>query len=148
MKSNTLDAQLMAPSEPVCPGDRIIFTCNQIGIFTRWTVNLSSGMIQTDARSTQVGSVLLFNDPDPFHFEIRVLSYSSNIFTTQLQVTTTRELNDVTVKCGGANEGSDYISAIQIASVGELISMLFNDDINCRHSSCSKWSQKNLQSFY
>ena len=142
MKSNILDAQLMAPREPVCLGDRIIFTCNQSGIFTRWTINLSSGMIDTDARSTQVGSVLVFDDPDPFHFEIHVLSYSSSILTTQLQVTAMRGLSGITVQCGGANDGTDYTSAIQITSVGELISKLFNGNVNCRLSSCSKWNQK------
>ena len=118
----------MAPSEPVCPGDCIIFTCNQTGIFTRWIINLSSGMIQTNARSTEVGSILRFNN-DPFNFETHVLSSSSNTLTTQLQVTAMRELNGVTVQCDGAIEGSDHTSAIQIASVGELIrlSMLFGD---------------------
>ena len=65
-----------------------------------------------------MGSIVTFvNDPG-FHFEIHVLSNSSNSVTSELQVTAVRELNGVPVKCSGSG---NYMSTIQVASVGELL---------------------------
>ena len=113
-----VDAELMFPSEPVCPGNRIIFTCQQSGAVARWRIFLPSGTLQSTGRSSQIGSVLAFvNDPG-FNFEHHVVSFNSNIITTELQVTAVRELNGVTVECAGS---TFFTSTIRLASVGELI---------------------------
>ena len=109
----------MSPSEDVCPGNRVIFTCQQTSIVSRWVINLPSGMLQTSVRSSQVGSkVTIVNDPG-FHFEIHVVSNSSNSIISELQVTAVRQLNGVTVECDADHER--YTSTIEVASVGELI---------------------------
>ena len=114
----------MAPREPVCSGNRIIFSCNQTSFIVRWIIDFPSGTVpQTrDARSEQVGSVFPFRDNDPFHFEIHVLSYNSNTLITELQVTAVNQLNGITVTCEGPDPSSDFTSpSVQIASVGESI---------------------------
>ena len=117
-----VDAELLSPSDPVCPGNRVIFTCQLSGAFARWRINLPSVLtLQNTAQSSQVGSVLTFvNDPG-FNFELHIVSFNSNIdiITTELQVTAVRELNGVTVECAGSSE--TFTSTIQVASVGELI---------------------------
>ena len=77
-------------------------------------------MLQTSVRTSQVESkVTIINDPG-FHFEIHIVSNSSNsTIISELQVTAVRELNGVTVECDGASER--YTSTIEVASVGELI---------------------------
>ena len=113
-----VDAELMFPSDPVCPGNRVIFTCQQAGALTRWRIFLLSGTLQNTAQSSLIGSVLTFvNDPG-FNFELHVVSFNSNIITTELQVTAVRQLNGVTVECG------TIMSTIQVSSVGELIIIL------------------------
>ena len=109
---------MIAPSEPVCPGNRVIFTCQQSGAVARWRIFLPSVTLQNTAQNSQIGSVLAFvNDPG-FNFEHHVLSFSSNIITTELQVTAVRELNGVRVECAGS---TFFTSTIRVASVGELI---------------------------
>ena len=103
----------MSPSEPVCPGNRVIFTCQQSGIFAQWRIHLQPILRQT-VQSTQVGSVITFGADRGFNFELHVVSFSSDILTTELQVIAVRELNGVTVECSGA-----IPSTIQVASVGE-----------------------------
>ena len=108
----------MSPSDPVCPGNRVIFTCQQAGAFARWRIFLPSGTLQNTAQSSLIGSVLTFvNDPG-FNFELHVVSINSSILTTELQVTAVRELNGVTVECAGS---TFFTSTIRVASVGELI---------------------------
>ena len=109
----------MSPSEAVCPGNCVIFSCRQTASLTRWNINLQSGTLQTSVRGSQVGSIVTFvNDPG-FHFEIHIVSNSSNSMTSELQVTAVRELNGVPVECSGISGNS--MSTIQVASVGELL---------------------------
>ena len=117
----TVDAQLISPSEPVCPGNCVIFTCQQPGAFVRWNINLQPTLRQT-AQSTQVGSVITFGVDRGFNFELHIVSFSSGILTTELQVTAVRELNDVTVECTGSS--GTFTSIIDVASVGELITTM------------------------
>ena len=85
---------------------------------------MPSVTLQNTARSSQIGSFLTFvNDPG-FNFELHVVSFSSNILTTELQVTAVRELNGVTVECTGVSGTSICMSTIQVASVGELIAAI------------------------
>jgi hypothetical protein len=117
----TVDAQLMSPSDPVCPGNPVIFICQQPGTIAEWMITLPSGTIQTVVESSQYGSILTINvTADPgFDFEIHIVSISSNSLTTELQVTAVRELNGVAVQCAGPSGA--FPSIIQVASVGELI---------------------------
>ena len=109
----------MSPSEAVCPGNCVIFSCRQTASLTRWIINLQSGTLQTSVQGSHVGSIVTFvNDPG-FHFEIHAVSNSSNSLTSELQVTAVRELNGVPVKCSGSS--GNYMSTIQVASVGELL---------------------------
>ena len=118
-----LDAQLSPLTEPTCPGNRVIFTCQQAGAFTRWTITLQpSQTLESSAQSSQNGSILTFvNDPG-FNFEIHIVSNCSNSITTELQVIARRELSGVTVYCTGSN--GTFMSAIEVPLVGELISGL------------------------
>jgi hypothetical protein len=55
-----IGAQIIpSPSEPVCPGNRVTFTCQQRGAFAQWSINLQPILHQT-AQSSQVGSVFPF----------------------------------------------------------------------------------------
>ena len=109
----------MSPSEAVCPGNCVIFSCRQTAFLTRWNINLQSGPLQNSVQRSQVGSKVTFvNDPG-FHFEVHVVSNSSNSMTSELQVTAVRELNSIPVECSGIS--GNYMSTIQIASVGELL---------------------------
>ena len=100
----------------MCPGNRIIFTCQESGPSTVWSINLQP-RLDHFARSTQVGSVIPFGDHFGFNFELHVVSFNSSIdiLTTELQVTAVRELNGIIVECAGAS------ITIQVASVGELM---------------------------
>jgi hypothetical protein len=81
----------------------------------------AAATLQNTAQSSQIGSLLTFvNDPG-FNFELHVVSSSSNILTTELQVTAVRELNGVTVECAGSGA---FVSTIQVTSVCELIIIL------------------------
>ena len=103
----------------MCPGNRIIFTCQQTSVVSRWAINLLSGILRASAQSSQVESkVTIVNDPG-FHFEIHIVSTNSNSIISELQVTAVRELNGVTVECSGLS--GNYMSTIEVASVGELI---------------------------
>ena len=117
----TVDAQLMSPTDPVCPGSRIIITCHQSGDAAKWTITIPAPAVtlENTTLSSQIGLLVTFiNDPG-FNFEIRVASNSSlSSITTELQVTAVRELNGVTVECIGP---VNYMSTIQVVSVGELI---------------------------
>ena len=74
------------------------------------------------ARSSQLGSVVTFmNDPD-LNFELHIVSNSSGILTTELQVTAVRELDGVTVDCFGSS--GTIPSIINVTSVGEFIIIL------------------------
>ena len=109
----------VSPSDPVCPGNRVIFTCQQTGFSTVWSINLQP-VLHQNIRSTQVGSVISFGVDSGFMFELHIVSNSSGILTTELQVTAVRELNGVTVECIGAS--GTFSLTIQVASVGELVS--------------------------
>jgi hypothetical protein len=146
----TADAELMSPSEPVCPGNRVIFPCQQSGAIARWTITLPSVTLKNTAQSSQTGLLNFTTPADPgFNFEIHIVSFSSNILTTELQVTAVRELDGVTVECDGSS--GFFMSTIQVASVGELTFILipYNNYYNmytyeiCRPSSYSKWSHGN-----
>ena len=120
-----IDAQLTSPGEPVCPGNRIIFTCQQ-SAFTTWMVRLPQQTLQqtVTGQNSPNGSVLTFEgQTDPFNFEVHVVSSTSNsshiIITTELQVSAVRELDRVTVGCIGGS--GILMSTIQIASISELI---------------------------
>ena len=78
---------------------------------------MPSGAIENTALSSQIGSVLTFMNDPGYNFELHVVSFSSNILTTELWVTAVRELNGVMVECGGS---TFFISTIRVASVGEL----------------------------
>ena len=141
-----IDGQLTPSSEPACPGSRVIFTCLQTGTFTRWIIKLPSGstiQTSTNALNSRLGSVLTFAN-DPFHFEVHIVSNNSNTLTTELQVTAVRQLNGSTVTCGGYRNDYNIMLAVQVVSICKLIHNIVNDYINCRPSSCSKWSQNNL----
>ena len=81
---------------------------------------------QNGAHNQQNGSVLTFEgQTNSFNFEVHVVSRASNgshiIVITELQVSAVRELDGVTVECIGGS--GILISAIQVASVGELITL-------------------------
>ena len=76
-----IDAQLTSPVEAVCPGNRVIFTCQQAGSLSRWMIYLPSIILQSTARSSQNGSTLTFDNDPGFHFELHVVSNSSNSIT-------------------------------------------------------------------
>jgi hypothetical protein len=150
----TVDAQVASPSDPVCPGNRVIFTCQQGGAFARWTIYLPTGQtLQQPAQNSRYGSVETFMNDPGYIFEIHVLSNSSSAsITSELQVTAVRELNGVRVECFGPNGTMMY--TINVASVGEFIMAIlvtiiiiipqlpFINKI-CRSSSSSKWSHGN-----
>ena len=119
----TVDAQLMSPSEPVCPENRVIFTCQQSGALARWTITLpSAGTLRNTAQSPQYGSVLIFMNDPGFNFEIHIIAFHGTInITTELRITAVRELNGTTMECTGSRI---CVSTIQVASVGELIIIL------------------------
>ena len=75
-------------------------------------------MLQNSTRSSQVGLIVTFAYDPGFHFEIHVISISSNSITTELQVTAVRQLNGVTVECAGPSGPSMYV--IQVAPIGEF----------------------------
>ena len=101
----------------MCPGNRVIFTCQQTGFVSRWTINLPSVLLQNSAQISQRGSIVTFSK-DPFDFEIHIASNSSNSITSELQVTAVKRLNGVRVQCSRVNE--TFMSAIRVASIGEL----------------------------
>ena len=100
----------------MCPGNRINFTCQQTGA-TQWNIHLQPALLQS-AQITQVGSVITFGVDRGFNFELYIVSFSSGILTTELQVTAVRELDGVTMVCNRPNGA--FPSTIQVASVGEL----------------------------
>ena len=109
----------------MCPGNRIIFSCQQ-SAFTNWRVRLPGLTLQQNGvQNNPNGLVFTFElPPDPgFNFEIHIVSRASNgshiIVITELQVNAMRELDGVTVECDGGS--GSFMSAIQVASVGELI---------------------------
>ena len=106
----------------MCPGNRVVFTCQQTSTPSRWTINLPSITLQNSAQSSLVGSILTFGNDPVFHFELHIVSNSSNRLTSELQVTAVRELNGVRVECTGIN--GTFVSTIRVASVGELTSVL------------------------
>ena len=108
-----ISAQLTSPSEPVCPGNPVIFICQQSGIVVRWSIKLQPIIHQT-VQSTQVGTTVPFGEDRDFHFELHIVS---NV-TTKLEVTAVRELNNVKVECKG--DSGDFESTIQVASIGVL----------------------------
>ena len=117
-----LDAQLTPPSEPVCPGNRIIFVCHHTGPVSRWTVIGLPGSIQLQ-NSTRIGSIVTFDNDPGFHFKLCSVSNNPNNITSELQVTAVSELDGVRVICAtGGSEDLTFI--IQVASIGKLINML------------------------
>ena len=117
----TIDAQLMSPIDPVCPGNRIIFTCQLPGAIIRWRVFLLQQVtLENIAQTSQYGlAPVKFVDDPGFNFEIHIVSNSSTNATTELQVTAVRELNGVTVECSGPGTSS-IRSSIQVASIGKF----------------------------
>ena len=110
----------MSPSDPVCPGNRVVFICQQ-SAFAQWMIILPSVTLQNTVYSPQAGSVLAFvNDPG-YNFELHVVSFNSNTLTTELRVNAVRQLNGTTVECTGSEA---FMTIIQVASVGELIIIL------------------------
>ena len=85
-------------------------------------------MLRQTVRSTQVGSVITFGADPGFNFELHVVSNSSGILTTELQVTAVRELNRVTVECDGAS--GTIPSTIRVASVGESMIIINSEFTN------------------
>ena len=136
---------IVSPTDSVCPENRVNFTCQQSGS-TEWDIHLQPQTLMQTAQVTQaVGSVIRFGVDRGFNFELHIVSSSSGNFTTQLQVTAVRELDNVTVGCRG--QSGTFLSTIQVASVGELnlslatnVVLNFNKDLAC---SCSKWSHGN-----
>ena len=96
LKICILDAQLTAPDEAVCPGNHI-FICQQTGFLSSWTINLPSVQLHTysTVRFPERVRSTFQNDPG-FHFEVHITSNSTNITTSELQVTAVRELDGVT----------------------------------------------------
>ena len=80
------------------------------------------------ARSTQVESIIPFGVDRGFNFELHIVSFSSGILTTELQVTAVRELNGIMVECDGPN--GTFQSTIQVASVCELNLNLATNVVN------------------
>ena len=78
---------------------------------------MPSANLQSTVRRSQNGSILTLVDDPSFNFEIHVVSNSSNSITSELQVIAVRDLNDVTVECGGFS--GTFMSTIRVASVGE-----------------------------
>ena len=115
-----IDAQLTSPSEAVCAGTRIRFSCLQNGTHATWTVNLISPsmMLSGIVQGNLDGSILHFQGDPGFNFEIHIISSTSNRLTTELRVTAVRELNGVTVQCAGAS--GSFVSVIRVVPVGEL----------------------------
>ena len=107
----------MSPIEAVCPGNRIIFACQQAGIFSRWKIYLPSITLENAVRNSLNGSILTLVDDPGFNFEIHVVFISSNGITSELQVIAVRDLNDVTVEYGGSS--GTFTSTVRVASVGE-----------------------------
>ena len=103
MLCGIVDAQLTTPTKAVCPGNRVSFICQQIGTPSQWIINLPSIILIQSVRSSQVGSIVTFQNDPGFDFKIHVISWNnaSIRLTTELQVTAVRELNDVTVQCAG-----------------------------------------------
>ena len=105
----------------MCPGNRIILTCQQSGSVTSWEIDLQpTPRLQLASGDTPVGSVITSEfDPD-FNFELHIVSRSSSsAITTELQVTAVRELDGVPVRCVGRS--GSYGSTIEVASIGELV---------------------------
>ena len=97
-----------------------MFTCQQAGTTSRWTVNLPMDiLLQLSASSSQTGTVSNFiNDPG-FGFDIHILSSSSSSSViSELRVTAVRQLNGVTVECLGSS--GRFMSTIHIASASEF----------------------------
>ena len=103
-------------------GQQAVFTCQQSGSISRWTVNLPGGTsarLTNSAISSQAGTVLTFVDDPGFGFEIHVLSSSSSTnVISELLVTALSQLNGVTVECIGIS--GIFMSTIHIASVGKF----------------------------
>ena len=100
-------------------GQQLVFTCQQNGTTSRWTVNLPMITLANTASSSQAGAVSTFAYDLGFGFEIHILaSSSSNSVISELRVTAVRQLNGVTVECLGIS--GRFMSTIEIASVGEF----------------------------
>ena len=102
----------------MCPGNVVVFTCQQSGSFLNWEINLLSETLQQVAQSSQNGSKLTIMNGHGFHFEVHIVSNSSNTITSELHIIAVRELNGINVICGGSTR---LMYTIQVASVGELI---------------------------
>ena len=106
----------------MCPGQQVVFVCQQTGSTSRWTVGNLPGVldqISLTVDSSQAGTVLTIPDESSFGFEIHVLSSSlASRVISELRVTAVRQLNGVTVECAGDRY---YTSTIQIASVGKSV---------------------------
>ena len=127
---------MTSPSEPICPGNPVIFTCQQHGRSARWTINLQPALHRT-VLNTQVGSVITFGDDRGFHFELHIVSSNdSNVLTSKLQVTVVRELNRVTVQCAGTS--GTFMSTIHVASIGEY-SIAMGFQVLARAANCSSF---------
>ena len=100
-------------------GQQVVFTCQQAGTASRWTVNLPTITLTSTALSSQSGIMSIFANDPGFGFEIRLLSSSlSSSVISELRVTAVRQLNGVTVECLGGS--GNFMYTIQIASVGKF----------------------------
>ena len=95
-------------------GDEVVFTCQQAGTTSRWTVNLPTITLTNSASSSQAGTVSTFANDPGFGFEIHILvTNSTNTVISELRVTAARQLNGVTVECLGSS--GRFMSTVQIA---------------------------------
>ena len=117
---NIIDAQLTSSSDrdDACPGSRISLICNQTGALAIWRIRLPSITLRNTTLNSQVGSILIFENDPGFHFEVYVISNTSNRLTSELYVTAMRELDGVQVECTGVIE--TFMSVIQVAAICEL----------------------------
>ena len=106
-------------------GQQVVFVCQQTGSTLRWTIGDLPGErngFTVTASSSQAGMVLTLSDDPGYGFEIHILSSSSSSnVISELRVTAVRQLNGATVECRGGT--GLFMSTIQIASVGESVSL-------------------------
>ena len=108
-----------SPSEPVCPGNRVIINCQQSGSRTSWEIDLQP-TLHLATGDAPVGLVITSEVDPGFNFELHIVSRSSSsAITTELQVTAVRELDGIPVRCTGRD--GILRSTIRVASIGELV---------------------------
>ena len=92
-----------------------MFTCQQTGVNSRWTVNLPNKTLSNSIFASLEGTVSTFIEDPGFGFEIHGLpSSSSSSVISELRVTAVEQLDGVTVECIASEM---FMSTIQISSV-------------------------------